>query len=112
MISGTCIHLLWIHCGKTIYLSVCLSVCISEDLAFQLGLLSGICPFDGGFTLHEFSATLSMKERVHEYGSPKRLSQLVAQLPVTEGYRENARKVAVIFLGGKMDTQALLDAVC
>ncbi|XP_041347927.1 cartilage matrix protein-like [Gigantopelta aegis] len=84
-----------------------------EEMAkgMKMGLLSGVCPFDSGFPLRKFSAAVSLKETLHEFGSPKRLSQLVAQLPASEDYRKGARKVGVIFLGGKMDTKALLDEV-
>ncbi|XP_041347928.1 von Willebrand factor-like [Gigantopelta aegis] len=80
----------------------------------QFGLISGICPFDSGFSLDTYSQSLSLKKRIRQNGSPKRLAQLVGQLLTSafsesQGHRPDSRKVGVIFLGGKMDTRALLD---
>ncbi|KAK6191977.1 hypothetical protein SNE40_003537 [Patella caerulea] len=82
-----------------------------EFLHMRVGVISGSCPLDAGFNLKEYKSYAEVRKRLQSYDSP-RLRTLIGSLTSAysrrEGGRRNARKVAVIFIGGKIDEMAVI----
>ncbi|XP_050408871.1 cartilage matrix protein [Patella vulgata] len=79
---------------------------VREFAHMRVGVISGSCPLDAGFNLKQYRSFDEVEKRLRTYNKPK-LTTLMRSLPSAysrrEGGRPNASKVAVIFLGGKID---------
>ncbi|XP_055958009.1 cartilage matrix protein-like [Patella vulgata] len=82
-----------------------------EFAHMRVGVISGSCPLDAGFNLNKYSTFVDVRERLESYDSP-RLTKLIGSLSSAyssqKGGRGDARKVAVIFIGGKIDQVAVI----
>ncbi|XP_055958008.1 collagen alpha-6(VI) chain-like [Patella vulgata] len=82
-----------------------------EFAHMRVGVISGSCPLDAGFNLKEYSTIVDVRERLESYDSP-RFTKLIGSLSSAyssqKGGRGDARKVAVIFIGGKIDQVAVI----
>ncbi|KAL8562554.1 hypothetical protein ACOMHN_045819 [Nucella lapillus] len=87
-----------------------------EEGGFQYGVLSADCPNDEGFRLNTYDDVNKIRSRLHRYDQnslPNLVSQTLAKrFGVQNGGREDATKVAVIFVSGsKMDSGKLKQSI-
>ncbi|XP_076435085.1 collagen alpha-5(VI) chain-like [Babylonia areolata] len=86
------------------------------DSGFQYGAVTGDCPDDEGFELKRYSDAQSIRDHLVRYDR-NNLPQLVQSaarraFTANSGGRQNATKIAVIFIGnGKVDLKDLSEAI-
>ncbi|ESO83315.1 hypothetical protein LOTGIDRAFT_239707 [Lottia gigantea] len=74
-----------------------------------MGVISGSCPIDSGFSLNTYSSNKKIRNHLARYDS-SRLPALIGSVPEEFNQaRSGARKVAVIFIGGKVDAMAVIE---
>ncbi|XP_050408868.1 von Willebrand factor [Patella vulgata] len=82
-----------------------------EFTYMRVGVISDSCPLDAGFNLNRYSSFGDIRERLISYENPrlpKLIGSLTSAYSVAKGGRPGVRRVAVIFLGNKIDRDALL----
>ncbi|KAK6191983.1 hypothetical protein SNE40_003541 [Patella caerulea] len=82
-----------------------------EFAHMRVGVISGSCPSDAGFNLLKYSTLDAVKERIQSYDKPqliKLIGSLTSAYSSEQGGRGDSRKVAVIFIGGKIDQMAVI----
>ncbi|ESO82397.1 hypothetical protein LOTGIDRAFT_134694 [Lottia gigantea] len=82
---------------------------VREFKFMRMGVISGSCPIDSGFSLNTYSSNRKIRKHLARYDS-SRLPALIGSVPGKFNQaRSSGRKVAVIFIGGKVDAMAVIE---